>query len=265
VTTTTRSRATLVRSLAGPVEAAAAADLLTSIWSQSDGLSAEAIRGFEHAGNCVIGAFERNRLVGVVIGIFSLDERRCLELHSHVLGVAPESRGHNLGFLLKQHQREWARERGIRRITWTTDPLVRTNAHFNLVKLGARVVAYEEGFYGARPDAINAGDETDRIVVEWDVDGPVVQGAASTAPARAVALLEETAEGEPRIGRRAETGSEEHLLHVPADIVAMRRSDPGRARRWRLALRRAMLDELAAGRRVTGFASEGCYLTEAAR
>jgi len=33
-------------------------------------------------------------------------------------------------------------------IAWTYDPLIRRNAYFNLVKLGARPVEYLRNFYG---------------------------------------------------------------------------------------------------------------------
>ena len=78
--------------------------------------------------------------------------------------------GKHVGLALKQHQRRWALGRGIMTIEWTFDPLVRRNAYFNLVKLGARVVGYEPAFYGAMHDAFNDGDDTDRAVVRWNLE-----------------------------------------------------------------------------------------------
>ena len=63
-------------------------------------------------------------------------------------------------------------------MTWTFDPLVRRNAHFNLAVLGATVDEYLVDFYGPLPDAVNAGDESDRLLVVWPV------GDAATAAAR---------------------------------------------------------------------------------
>jgi predicted GNAT superfamily acetyltransferase len=47
---------------------------------------------------------------------------------------------------------------------------------------------------------------------------------------------------------------------IPADIVAVRRTDPGLARRWRLALREALGGALGRGYQVTGLAAPGWYL-----
>ena len=54
----------------------------------------------------------------------------------------PARPGRACWFALKQHQRAWALSQGIREVTWTFDPLVRGNARFNLVKLGAVAVSY---------------------------------------------------------------------------------------------------------------------------
>jgi predicted GNAT superfamily acetyltransferase len=47
---------------------------------------------------------------------------------------------------------------------------------------------------------------------------------------------------------------------VPEDIVAVRRADPALARSWRLALRSALVDALAAGYEVTGATRSGWYV-----
>ena len=78
----------------------------------------------------------------------------------------------NVGYALKLHQRAWALQRGIATITWTFDPLVRRNAYFNLAKLGVRATRYLPNFYGAMQDPINAGDDTDRLLVDWDLASP---------------------------------------------------------------------------------------------
>ena len=65
-----------------------------------------------------------------------------LHMHSHILGVLPGSETHGLGFDLKQHQRRWCLARGVTVMEWTTDPLVRRNAYFNVTKLGAEAPTY---------------------------------------------------------------------------------------------------------------------------
>ena len=64
---------------------------------------------------------------------------------------------------------------------WTADPLVRGNAFFNLVKLGATMVAYHENFYGLLEDGLNAGD-SDRVVLRWDLASDRAVRAAEGPP-----------------------------------------------------------------------------------
>ena len=80
-------------------------------------------------------------MVGAALGFLGSDDRGTY-LHSYIAGVKEALRGGNVGFALKQHQRAWTLEHGLTRVTWTFDPLVRRNAYFNLVKLGATAVAF---------------------------------------------------------------------------------------------------------------------------
>ncbi|WP_240780182.1 hypothetical protein, partial [Nonomuraea zeae] len=124
----------------------------------------ELMIGFAHTGSYVAGAFEGDVLVGASVGF--LAARRTL--HSHVTGAVI---GRGIGYALKSHQRDWCLDRGLERITWTFDPLVRRNARFNLVKLGAMPEEYLEDFYGAMADAINEGDASDRLLAVWRLAG----------------------------------------------------------------------------------------------
>ena len=95
-------------------------------------------------------------------------------MHSHITGVLPDHQSQGLGRVLKQHQREWALARDVGHITWTFDPLVARNAHFNLRVLGTRVTEYLVNHYGPMDDGVNRGDETDRIMVSWALAAPPV-------------------------------------------------------------------------------------------
>jgi predicted GNAT superfamily acetyltransferase len=52
------------------------------------------------------------------------------------------------------------------------------------------------------------------------------------------------------------------LVAVPADIEALRASDPDKARRWRVAVRDALGAAMAGGGRVVGFDKAGWYVVE---
>ncbi|MFD8534482.1 GNAT family N-acetyltransferase [Streptosporangium canum] len=236
--------------------------LFDDVWHPDPGnppVTVEMMRALSHAGNYVAGAYRGDRLVGASVAFFGAPVGQVL--HSHVTGAAV---GRGIGFALKLHQRAWALERGLDRITWTYDPLVRRNAHFNLVKLGARPEEYLPSFYGVMADAINTGDESDRMLAVWRLSEPRVLAAVRGAPHRpqlppgAVAALTER-DGRPVAGR---TDARTVLIALPADIETLRRTDPGAARAWRHAVRDVLGGLMEEGARVTGFTGEGHYIVE---
>jgi predicted GNAT superfamily acetyltransferase len=240
------------------------ADLLAAVWvrAQAPPLNAETLRALSHAGAYISGARRDGRMLGGLVGFLGLSADRRLTLHSHMLGVLEEARAGGLGYALKQHQRRWAAGRGIETVAWTFDPLVSRNAHFNLVRLGAEVVAFEEDFYGPMDDAINALDPTDRLLVRWRVasSGPAAEADLAALLARGAAVaLRVGSGGEPVAGS---AGDGVRLCQVPADIVALRRERPELALAWRLALRTALGGALAEGHRVTAMARPGWYVLE---
>ncbi|MER5322835.1 GNAT family N-acetyltransferase [Streptosporangium roseum] len=236
--------------------------LFDDVWHPDPGnppVTVELMRAFSHAGNYVAGAYEGGRLVGASVGFLAAPAGQVL--HSHVTGA---SIGRGIGFALKLHQRAWALDRGLERITWTYDPLVRRNAHFNLVKLGARPEEYLPSFYGVMADAINTGDESDRTLAVWRLTEPRVLAAVRGEPHRpqvppdAVAALAER-DGRPVAGR---TDARTLLVAVPADIETLRRADPGAAKAWRHAVRDVLGGLMEEGAQVTGFTGEGHYIVE---
>ncbi|OPG13440.1 GNAT family N-acetyltransferase [Microbispora sp. GKU 823] len=234
--------------------------LFGGIWRPDPGgepVTVEMMRALSHAGNYVAGAFRRDRLVGASVGFVAAPPRRAL--HSHVTGTLA---GQGVGFALKLHQREWALDRGLETITWTYDPLVRRNAHFNLAKLGARPEEYLPAFYGTMGDAINAGDESDRVLAVWPLTSPHVLAAVRGEPSP-VEVPPDAATGlDDDDGRpvRRRTDAETVLVAVPGDIETLRVTDPAAARAWRLALREVLGDLLREGARVTGFHDKSCYV-----
>jgi predicted GNAT superfamily acetyltransferase len=247
--------------LEGMEQLTAASALFADVWQTGDEsqLPAELMRALTHAGNYAAGAYANGELVGAIAGFYGRDDGG-VYLHSHILGVAKGRRGSNVGFALKEHQRAWSLRRGITKITWTFDPLVRRNAHFNLQKLGAFAVEYHERFYGSMMDGINAGDESDRLLVVWRLDDHrAVEAASQRLPepddGGTVALSAGGAEPQ-----RGELRGDRVLCGTPEDIVALRAADPGRALRWRIALRETLGTALHDGYGVTGFSRGGWYV-----
>ncbi|MDX3103263.1 GNAT family N-acetyltransferase [Nonomuraea angiospora] len=236
-------------------------------------ITIELMRALAHAGGYVAGAFERGRLVGGSVGFLAVGNA----LHSHVTGTAA---GRGIGFALKLHQRRWALERGLERITWTYDPLMRRNAHFNLAKLGARPSEYLPCFYGAMNDAINRGDESDRLLTVWPLSDPRVEALARREPHVGASARQEARrpDGVPPdglppgavvaladVGGRPVAGPVDAgtvLVAVPADIAGLRDADPGTAKAWRHAVRDVLGGLMAEGRAVTGFCGKSYYVVE---
>ncbi|WP_188187163.1 GNAT family N-acetyltransferase [Nonomuraea sp. SYSU D8015] len=214
-------------------------------------ITVELMIGFAHTGNYVAGAFEEDTLVGASVGFRAAGRA----LHSHVTGAV---KGRGIGYALKLHQREWCRERGLERITWTFDPLVRRNARFNLAKLGAQPEAYVEDFYGAMADAINEGDASDRLLTAWQVN-PGEDGGAGTSPADVGALpVLLGSEGDRPVVRGVQ--GDVVLVGTPRDIEALRRTDPAAAKEWRMAVRTVLGALMGAGGHVVGFTERGEYI-----
>lgn len=263
-----------IRLLADVRELAAVRALYEGIWDTgptNPPVTADMLRALVQAGNYVSGAFddaaEGGHLVGACFGFFGPPAARTL--HSHIAGTIPRARGRHLGFALKLHQRAWALHRDIDTITWTYDPLIRRNAHFNLGKLAASVGTYLPRLYGSLDDSINRGDETDRILVRWELRSPqvvaaaehrplMVEAAAALADGAVVALQPDDGDA-PRLGA-LDGGTV--LVGVPADIEGMRETDPQRAADWRLALRDVMGALLADGATVRGFDRAGWYIID---
>jgi predicted GNAT superfamily acetyltransferase len=245
--------------------------LFTAIWETPEEplVKSDVLRALAHSSNYVVGARVGNRLVGGLVGWLGGAPPHELHMHSHILGVVADSQVRGLGFELKQHQRRWCLERGVKVIEWTTDPLVRRNAYFNLSKLGAQAREYLINFYGVMTDGLNVGEESDRLLISWQLDSAQAESAAAERAAEleveelrragAQVLLSPGLEGEPVTGS---SSARVLICQVPEDIVALRRANPGVARSWRLAVRQAMGDALAGGYRVSGATRTGWYVLE---
>jgi predicted GNAT superfamily acetyltransferase len=249
---------------------AAVGELFDRVWGaeSSPVLPANLIRAITHAGNYLAGAFAGERLVGGAFGFLGQNDDEVF-MHSHMTGVDPSLQRSGVGFALKLHQRAWALSRGLRRVEWTFDPLVRRNSYFNLVKLGAEIIDYHVNFYGEMPDGINHGDESDRVLVSWDL------GSERVATACAEGLPEPDIEQFRKAGAvvaldyddmirpvPAEVAGARLLCHIPDDVVELRNEDPDAARAWRHALRKTFVDALQDGHKARAITRSGWYFLE---
>ena len=272
-----------VRSLETLEQMTAACAVLGQVWGIGPGEVSEVqpplLRALGHGGNYLVGAYRTgwNELIGASVAFFT--EPLGAAMHSHITGVLAGTAGRGVGGAVKWHQRQWALERGLSRITWTYDPLIARNSFFNLTRLGARPEAYFVDFYGAVDDGLNRGQPTDRVQVGWDLAAANTIEAAAAArhgppggsgpdvhaliDSGARVLLSVGPDGRPVTGRAPTAGEDTILIGIPADIESLRRTDPATALAWRQQLRAALAELVAdTSWQVTGFARSGWYLLE---
>lgn len=236
-----------------PQQMGDAAALLESIW-HTPPVPTPLMVALSHAGASVAGAFAGGTLVGASVGYFAqpLGQR----FHSHVTGVANSHVGQGIGRALKFHQRSWCLERGITQMTWTFDPLVSRNAAFNIALLGVGIADYLEDFYGQMSDSVNAGQGSDRLLANWNLERSLqghrngAAGPANLAGASAVLTAADSGRPQRHIPAPAATVLS---VAVPADIEALRCTDPATATQWRGAVREELGSRIHQGWAVTGF------------
>jgi predicted GNAT superfamily acetyltransferase len=233
-----------LRPLTEPRQFQAAVGLQKHIWGFADAdlLPVRLFVVATKVGGQAFGAYEADEMIGFVISIPGLKPGGRSYLHSHMLGVMPGYRDHGVGRMLKLKQREDALSRGIDLIEWTFDPLELKNAFFNLERLGAIVRRYVENQYGTTTSPLHGGLPTDRCVAEWWL-----------ASAHAEAII---------AGQRPQPAVEERI-EVPADIDAIRRDEPKRAREIQKLLGERLVSAFDRGLAVVGFersALAGTYL-----
>lgn len=223
-------------------------------WGEQQVVPREMIRAMTSAGDLVQGAFRRGRMVGFALGFMAADDEGT-HLHSHMLAVIPDEQGRGIGYSLKMAQRDAALEAGVTLMRWTFDPLIARNAHLNLSKLGASADGFTRNFYGDMSDAINEGERTDRLWVQWDLDRPT---GAVPDPAGAGIVLDVGSEGEPVAGSKEPSAPA--AVRIPADYAALRKRDPAMAALWRDASADAIEACLTADLTAVAFLSDSSYL-----
>jgi len=189
-----------------------------------------------HNGSYLSGAFMGNKLVGAAFAFPATNGG--FHLHSHMTAVLPKYRDQGVGYALKIDQWNWAKKKNYSHLSWTFDPLVRRNAKLNIVKLGVDISAYHSNFYGDMADALNAGDESDRLMVSWSTyeDTP-----------KARELITQLEPGDV-------------LIEIPEDIVAIRSKYQSESMQWRRQVRDQFMAAFAKNGKVIGFSANNEYV-----
>jgi predicted GNAT superfamily acetyltransferase len=226
------------KKLIGVHEQNAARDIFDLTWSMDAGteITPNLLQAMVHSGSYLYGAFIDNKIVGAAFAFPATNDG--LHLHSHMTAVLPEFRDKGVGYALKIDQWSWAKKKSYSHLSWTFDPLVRRNAKLNIAKLGVDISAYYPNFYGDMPDALNAGDESDRLMVSWptNVNAPM---------ARELIINPEPGDV---------------LIEIPEDIVAIRSKNQSESMKWRRQVREQFMVAFEKNGKVIGFSANNEYV-----
>ena len=213
-------------------------DIFDKTWAMDSGteITPNLLQAMVHSGAYLSGAFIDKKCVGAAFAFPATTKG--LHLHSHMTAVLDKYRDQGIGYALKIDQWHWAKKNNYAEITWTFDPLVARNAKLNLIKLGVDISAYYPNFYGDMPDALNAGDESDRVMASWKVVGeqPLAKSVITNP-----------------------SGSD-RLIKIPEDIVAIRSEDISENLKWRHKVRDEFMQAFKKGGKVVGFSANNEYV-----
>ena len=213
-------------------------EIFDKTWALDAGteITPNLLQAMVHSGSYLSGAFIDNKIVGAAFAFPATNGG--LHLHSHMTAVLPEYRDKGVGYALKIDQWNWAKKKNYYHLSWTFDPLVRRNAKLNIVKLGVDISDYLPNFYGDMPDALNAGDVSDRLMVSWrtGVDAPKARELITNP--------------EPS----------DILIEIPEDIVAIRSKNQSESMKWRRQVREQFMAAFEKKGKVVGFSANNEYV-----
>jgi predicted GNAT superfamily acetyltransferase len=207
-------------------------------WALDSGteITPNLLQAMVHSGAYLSGAFIEEKCIGAAFAFPATTNGP--HLHSHMTAVLDGYRDQGIGYALKIDQWFWAKKNNYKEITWTFDPLVARNAKLNLTKLGVDISRYYPNFYGDMPDALNAGDESDRLMASWKVIGD--------QPTPRSMILNPSAT--------------DTLIKIPEDIVVIRGEDLSENLKWRRKVREEFMRVFEKNGKVIGFSANNEYV-----
>jgi predicted GNAT superfamily acetyltransferase len=228
----------LIKQIQETTEFHLARNIFDQTWAMNSGteITPNLLQAMVHSGSYLSGAFIDNKIVGAAFAFPATNDG--LHLHSHMTAVLLEFRDKGVGYALKIDQWNWAKSKNYSQLSWTFDPLVRRNAKLNIAKLGVDISTYFPNFYGDMPDALNAGDESDRLMVSWrtDIGAPKARELIT----------------------KPETG--DILIEIPEDIVAIRSKNQSESMKWRRQVREQFMAAFEKNGKVVGFSENNEYV-----
>jgi len=166
---------------------------------------------------------------------------------SHMAAVLDGYQGQGIGYRLKLAQREQALKQGIPLITWTFDPTISLNAHFNLGKLGAVSKTYVRHNYDTRAEAASNTFATDRFQVDWWIESDHVQTRLGEEDNNISVDPDRILNPDGPAGAIRPIEAEAHFVEIPPNIDRILEADPALALAWQNQLRQIFEPAFNAG------------------
>lgn len=172
-----------IRPLDGPEDFQRAEQVQLETWGYHDidVVPAAIFAVARNFGGQALGAMDGDRMVGFALSFGAYEDGHA-HFHSHMVAVVPDYQNRGLGRLIKLAQRQDALNRDIHQILWTFDPLQLRNAYFNIARLGGIGVRYFPNLYGKTSSPLHGGMPTDRLIIEWNLDNPMVERVLNGVP-----------------------------------------------------------------------------------
>jgi predicted GNAT superfamily acetyltransferase len=200
-------------------------------------------------GGLVIGAFEKDRLVGFVYAIPGYDGRQPF-IYADGLVTLPNFRSQGIGRRLVAAFGDTARQRGYRVARWNADTLG-SHALYLYLSAGARIIGLHPEMY----DQFQPYLGSDEVFIEWDLEAghtasdddlsDHVRVVTETNPSRGG--LRELSSWPRAPDDLAVYGPPPYAVELPWDIATLRSQAPGVARAWRFGMREAIRSLLSEG------------------
>jgi predicted GNAT superfamily acetyltransferase len=265
-----------IRSLRSLSEMQQAVDLQKTYWGSDleSIIPAHMLFSLANHGGHVLAAFEDNTMAGVLIGFLGTSEQDSnrpamanLQIVSKRMIVLPPFRNRGIAYQLKLAQRDLALQQGVRLITWTFDPLLATNAHLNIRKLGVTSHLYLQDYYGTQAEGgLTTLGSSDRLLVEWWVTNRRVEErlfgkradlnldqylGAGTVIVNATSATDDGMTM-PAL-KTTPPGTSMALVEIPTDYASLVKNNPTLAQRWRTHSRELFQQLMTSGFIVTDF------------
>ncbi|MCK5848316.1 MAG: hypothetical protein KAH01_03885 [Caldisericia bacterium] len=209
-------------------------------------------------GGLVLGCFDEEKLVGFNFSFPCFSKKYGNYLFADSMGFLENYQRKTLGFKLKRHQYFSTKEKGIRYIIWTYDPLMGVNANINIRKLGGTVSNYISDKYDIlKPKDFEEDKKAtvipgDRVELVWDLESKTVEERTfkERIPTATNEILNypcatETAfNGEYRTITKSysDLDFERIRVEIPLEYLDIEYNHPSDALNWRMKTRELFLN-----------------------